>query len=99
MATADVVGAYLNAEMLDFVLLWLTGDTIDIMCCVNPCYSQYMVFENSMKVLYLQLLKALYGCIQSALLWYKLFSSMLQGMGFSLNPYNPYVANKNIDGK
>jgi len=32
VATADVVGAYLNAEMLDFILLHLTGETVDIMC-------------------------------------------------------------------
>jgi hypothetical protein len=50
-------------------------------------------------VLYLELLKALYGCVQSALLWYELFSSTLQGMGFELNPYDACVANKVIDGK
>jgi len=59
MAMADVVGAYLNAEMLDFVLLWLTGDTINIMYHVNPCYSQYVVLEHGIKVLYLQLLRRL----------------------------------------
>jgi len=36
VATVDVVGAYLNAEMLNFVLLHLTGETINIMCRVNP---------------------------------------------------------------
>jgi hypothetical protein len=50
-------------------------------------------------VLYLELLKALHGCVQSALLWYELFSSTLQGMGFELNPYDACVANKVIDGK
>ncbi len=69
------------------------------MCHVNPCYSLYVVLEHGIKVLYLQLLKALYGCVQSALLWYELFSGTLQGMGFSLNPYDPCVANKTINGK
>jgi hypothetical protein len=50
-------------------------------------------------VLYLKLLKALYGCVQSALLWYDLFSSTLQGEGFKLNPYDTCVANKTINGK
>ena len=50
-------------------------------------------------MLYLELLKALYGWVQSALLWYELFSSTLQGMGFELNPYDACVANKVIDGK
>jgi hypothetical protein len=34
-------------------------------------------------VLYLQLLKALYGCVKAALLWYELFSGTLQKMGFT----------------
>jgi hypothetical protein len=47
--------------------------------------------------LYLQLLKALYGCVRSALLWYKLFSGTLKKMGFELNPYDPCIANKTIE--
>ena len=46
----------------------------------------------------MKLLKALYGCMQSALLWYKTFKGKLEGMGFKLNPYDPCVANMNIDG-
>jgi len=99
VATTDVVGAYLNAEMLDFVLLCLTGNTVDIMCHVNQRYSAYIMIEDGKKVLYLRLLKALYRCVQSALLWYELFSMSLQGMGFVLNPYDPCVANKIINGK
>jgi hypothetical protein len=52
----------------------------------------------SQKVLYLQLRKALYGCVKSALLWYELFSGTLQKLGFELNPYDPCVANMMIDG-
>jgi len=51
------------------------------------------------KVLYLRLLKALYGCMKSALLWYELFMGTLQKMGFELNPYDPCVANKIVNGK
>ena len=49
--------------------------------------------------MYLWLLKALYGCVKSVLLWYELFSSTLQDMGFELNPYDECVANKVINGK
>jgi len=99
VAMANVVGAYLNAKMLDFVLLHLTRNTVNTMCCMNPCYSAFITMEDGKKVLYLRLLKALYGCVQSALLWYKLFSTTLQGMGFMLNPYDPCIANKIINGK
>jgi hypothetical protein len=57
------------------------------------------VIENGKKVLYLKLLKALYGCVRSALLWYNLFTGTLEGMGFKLNPYNPCIANLMIHGK
>ena len=55
--------------------------------------------ENGKPVLYLRLLKALYGCVQSALLWYDLFTSKLKERGFTLNPYDPCVANCIIRGK
>ena len=41
----------------------------------------------------MKLKKALYGCIKSALLWYKLFAGTLQGMGFEINPYDACVTN------
>jgi hypothetical protein len=44
-------------------------------------------------------LKALYGCVQSALLWYELFVGTLKDIGFEINPYDTCVANKVIDGK
>jgi hypothetical protein len=82
VATADVAGAYLNADMDDFVLLKLTGNTVDIMCRANDKYSAYVAQEYGKPVLYLQLMKALYSCVRSALLWYELFTSTLQTMGF-----------------
>jgi hypothetical protein len=46
-----------------------------------------------------KLIKAIYGCVKFALLWYKLFSFTLQGIGFELHPYNQCVANCMINGK
>jgi hypothetical protein len=99
VATADLEGAYLHADMEDFVLLKLAGEAVNIMCQVNPKYEKFVVIENGKKVLYLQLLKALYGCVQSALLWYNLFTNTLVRMGFKLNPYDLCVANSQIKGK
>jgi hypothetical protein len=78
--------------------LKLTGESVEIMCTVNAKYVPFVVTENGKKVLYLQLLKALYGCVRSALLWYELFSGTLKEMGFELNPYDPCIANKDIEG-
>jgi hypothetical protein len=38
VATADVVGAYLNADMDDFTLMKLTGDAVNIMLQVHSSY-------------------------------------------------------------
>jgi hypothetical protein len=99
VATADVEGAYLHADMVDYVIMKMVGEAADIMCKVNPKYKVFVVVENGKKTLYLQLLKALYGCVKSALLWYDLFSSTLSQDGFELNPYDTCVANKLINGK
>ena len=98
VATANVVGAYLMAPLSDFVLVKIKGGSADIMCQVQAAYQEYVVNEKGIKVLYLQLTKGLYGCMQSALLWYNTYSSRLKQMGFHLNPYDPCVANKNING-
>ena len=82
VATADVSGAYLHADMDDYTLLKLEGEAVEILCSVNEEYEQFVCHENGKKVLYLRLLKALYGCVKSALLWYELFSTTLKYMGF-----------------
>ena len=85
--------------MNDYTLLQLEGVSVDIMCEVNTMYKKFVCLENGKRVLYLRLLKALYGCVKSALLWYELFSTTLKDMGFVLNPYDECVANKIIHGK
>ena len=49
-------------------------------------------------MLYIRLSKALYGMLRAALLFYKRLRSDLDNMGFGVNPYNPYVANKMVNG-
>ena len=98
-AFTDIKGAYLNARMKDDVHMKIIGREVELFCEIEPNLTQYITIENGKKVLYVKLDKALYGCVQSALLWYELYSETLQGMGFELNPYDLCVANANIEGK
>jgi hypothetical protein len=41
----------------------------------------------------------MYGCVKSALSWYKVFTLTLEDMGIVLNPYKPCMANCMIKGK
>jgi len=78
------------------VLVKLSGEVVNILCDVNNRYIPFIVMENYKKVLYMILTKSLYGCIQSAMLWYDTFKNCLENTGFKLNPYDPCVANKMI---
>ena len=49
-------------------------------------------------MLYVRLSKALYGLLQSALLFYEKLHSELENYGFEVKPYDPCVANKIVNG-
>ena len=67
------------------------------MCEVNREYKKIIANEKGKQVLYMQILKALYGGIYIALSWYELFSATLLYFGFKLNPYECCIANKMIN--
>ena len=75
VAIFDVPGAYLNADMPEdkFILLNIEGEFVDIMWEVNPKHKKHVHVENGVKVLYLRLMKYLYVCMESALMWYDLY--------------------------
>ena len=101
MDTFDIPGAYLHEEIPRYkgVLINIRRGFVDIMCQFNPEYKQHVTYENGNKVLYLLVLTEIYSFIEPVLLWYKLFSDTLEGLGFEINPYDRFVANNNIEGK
>ena len=46
IAAADVTGSYLHADMLDYTLLKLEGEDIDIMCKVNGGHNKCVCWEK-----------------------------------------------------
>ena len=66
---ADITGAYLFANMKDNEIIKIKNDAVDIMCKVYEGYKKYITYEKGNKVIYMKLDNALYGCVQSALLW------------------------------
>lgn len=98
VAVTDIKGAYLNAKMKDVVIMKISGPEVRIFCELDPKLKEFVTVEKGKDVLYVQLDKALYGCVQSALLWYELYSTTLKGLGFKLNPYDLCVANATMEG-
>ena len=66
---------------------------------VNPEHKKYVCVENGGNLLYLHILKALYGCMESALLWCDIYSNKLKFQGLLINPYDRCMANSTIQDK
>jgi hypothetical protein len=99
VVTIDIPGAFLHATNDDYVVMRMNGTLAELMAKTDPkLYRKYLTDEKGKKVLYLRLQKALYGMMKSALLFYRKLISELKGMGFEINPYDPCVANKMING-
>ena len=62
-------------------------------------YRKYVTTgPNGEPILYVRWFKPLCGLLRSALLFYKKLRADLEKMGFEVNPYDPCVANKVING-
>ena len=94
--TFDVSMAYLQADMNEELYMILDKDTTSLLLKLHPEFSH---FARSGKLL-VQLKKALYGCVQSAKLWYERISAFLFSIGFVINPVDQCVFNRisSIDG-
>jgi hypothetical protein len=99
--TADIPGAFMQADMDENLHMKLEGPLADLMTRVDPdLYKKYTTKENGKDVLYVKLEKALYGTVQAALLfWENLTTFLVEELGFVKNPYDQCVVNKIIDGK
>jgi hypothetical protein len=63
----------------------LTPEVAALMCKVDPKYREFLRAELKNTV---RMKKALYGCIQSAVLWYNELASTFEAMDFVQNPYD-----------
>ena len=89
VVTMDVGTAYLNADMeRDDIYIILDADTSRILVMLDKRFSTCINSKGQAVVL---LKKALYGCIESALLWYKHLHGTLTRNGYRQCPYDRCV--------
>lgn len=103
--TADIPNAFIQTEMPELkngeerVIMKITGVLVDLLVQISPeIYGPFVVYENNKKMLYVQVLHALYGMLVAALLWYKKLKNDLEKVGFEFNPYDPCVCNRKVRG-
>ena len=106
VATVDIPNAFVQTVVAESekdyrVLVRLRGRIVEILCEIAP--EVYLPFVTTNKkgerILLVQCMNALYGTMVASLLYYKKFVKSLKREGFTLNPYDPCVANKTVGGK
>ena len=100
VATADIPGAFLQATMDDDVYIKFEGKMVDVLIGLDsakygPCVCTY----KGRRFIYAKAIKAIYGTLRAALLFYQLFSGELKKWGFTANPYDACMMNKIVNGK
>ena len=100
VATVDIPGAFMQADMDEVVHMRLEGQMAELLAQLDPgLYRKYAKEENGCTVIYVELLKALYGTLRAALLFWRRISEQLIKWGFKINPYDWCVANKEVHGR
>ena len=100
----DIPNAFVQTrveEEKDMAIIKLRGVLVVILVALAPdVYKSYTSTDKKGSIqLLVQCQNALYSTMVASLLYYRKFTKSLTGIGFELNPYDPCVANKMIDGK
>jgi hypothetical protein len=101
--TLDVPNAFVQTPIPlngDKIIMKIRGQLVDMLLEICPgVYDDYVRYEGKNKVLYVRMLKALYGMLISSILYYKKFRKDMETIGFEVNPYDICVANRTVNGK
>jgi hypothetical protein len=100
VACFDIPGAFLHADSDKDITMILKGRLAELMVKVAPILyrKDISVDAKGLAILYVKMQKAIYRLLRSALLFYKKLVSNLESTGFKVNPYNPCIANKTVNG-
>ena len=88
VSTFDIGGAYLHAEMNKDIFMRLDSKVSKIIIQKFPYYKNFLQPNGTIIV---KLLRALYGCLESARLWYNHISTFLISIGFVKSNYDECV--------
>ena len=94
----DFSAAYLNAEIEDgdHIYMWLTRELTDILVIY---FGELKPFVNQDGRLIVKILRALYGLVQSAALWFAMIYGYLTSLGFESNWVSVCILNLERDGR
>ena len=90
VAVLDVPGAFMQVDMDELVHVRFQGEMVDKLLEIDhDLYASYVTVEKGEKVMYVELLKALYGTLWATrLFWEKLQTKLVNFWGFMPNWYD-----------
>ena len=100
--TEDIPNAFIQVHVPESpdgerIVMKIRGVLVDWLIELDPVsYTQFVVYENGKKVLYVKILRAIYGMLVASLLWYRKLRSDLEEIGFKFNEYDSCVANRQV---
>ena len=87
-----------GTDIGEILHLKLVGKIAELLVKVDPSYSKFITYENGKTIMYAELSKALYGTLQAAVLFQQDLTAFLTTtLGFTVNPYDWGVINKDIN--
>jgi hypothetical protein len=103
VAVIDIPNAFVQTRVedeKDMAFIKIRGVLVDILVEIAPdVYRSYVTKDKKgVAQLLVQCQNTLYGTMVASLLYYRKFAKSLTDIGFVINPYDPCVANKIIDG-
>jgi hypothetical protein len=104
VAVVDIPNAFVQTRVeneKDMVFIKIRGILVEILVEIAPdVYKSYVSKDKKgSKQFLVQCQNALYGTIVASLLYYRKFVKSLTDVDFLINPYDPCVANKMIEGE
>jgi hypothetical protein len=99
----DIPNAFIQTRVEDkgdMAMIKIRGVLVDILVKIAPdIYKSYVTTDKKgTKQLLVQCQNVLYGTMVASLLYYCKFTKSLTSVGFKINPYDPCMANKIVDG-
>ena len=104
VAITDIPNAFIQTvvkDLKDRAITHIHALMVDMFMKIAPdVYENYITIDKKCnKQLLMECLNALYGTIVVGLLYHQKFTKSLKEQGYMMNPYNPCVWNKMINGK
>ena len=104
VATLDVPNAFITTKVenqKDRAIIQISGYLVEVLLMMDKKFYESYVWYDKKGVphLIVECLNAIYGTMMASLLFYKKLTKVLLALGFEINPYDPCVANRMVNGK